>query len=87
MILKDIIFTKKDTKGASSFETTLKLDQNFAMVLRHWRVALIQQVLLLLKIPQFLTDICIAWQFEVVFDVFEVELDKGATLDTVFMGG
>ena len=28
----------------------------------------------------------IAWQFEVVFDVFKVELDKGATLDTILMG-
>ena len=52
------------------------------MMLRHWRVALIKQVLLLF---QFLTDACIAWQFEVVFDVLEVELDKGATLETIFM--
>ena len=55
------------------------------MVLRHWSVALIWQLLHLLKIPQFLTDACIAWQFEVVFDVFEVGPHKGATLVTVFM--
>ena len=36
--------------------------------------------------PQFLTDACIAWQFEVIFDVFEVEPDKGATLENIFMG-
>ena len=38
------------------------------------------------KIPQFLTDACIDSQFEVVFDVLEVELNKSATLETVFNG-
>ena len=40
----------------------------------------------LFKIPQFLTDACIAWQVEVVFDVFKVEPDKGATMETAFLG-
>ena len=41
----------------------------------------------LFKISQFLTDACIDSQFEVVFDVLEVELNKSATLETVFNGG
>ena len=74
---KDIIFTKEDTYGDSVFKITLKLklDQNCTMVLRHWRVVLIEQVLPLFKVTQFLTDVCITWQFEVVSDVFKVELD------------
>ena len=36
-----IICTKEDTKGDSVFETALKLDQNFTMGLRYWRVAII----------------------------------------------
>ena len=47
----------------------------------------IQKVLPLFKIPQFLTDACIAWQVEVVFDVFKVEPGKGTTMETAFLGG
>ena len=36
--------------------------------------------------PQFLEDACIDWKIDVIFDVCKVELDKGATLETAFMG-
>ena len=38
---RDIIFTKKDTKGDRILKTVLKLDQNCTILLRHWRAALI----------------------------------------------
>ena len=42
-------------------------------------VALVQNITVL-------TDACIDSQFEVVFDVLEVELNKSASLETVFNG-